>query len=163
MRQKKYWFTISGILAVLALPLMLPTGAVAASKYKVLHRFTGGSEGSQPLAGLTFDTAGNLYGTTAFGGNYGYGTVYQLTPNSDGTWTEHVLDSFTGGADGDTPAAGLIFDIAGNLYGTTAGGGSTGDSGTIFRLAPNSDGSWTERAYSTALRGAVTGPIPLLA
>jgi uncharacterized repeat protein (TIGR03803 family) len=158
MRQKKFWFTISGILAVLAMALMLPTGAVAASKYKVLHKFTGGADGSNPyFAGLIFDANRNLYGTTAFGGTSGDGTVFKLKPNSDGSWTESVLYSFSGGTDGIWPYASLTFDVHGNLYGTTTGGGSGrcgGGCGTVFKLKPNSDGSWTEKVLYSFHRGA---------
>ena len=99
----------------------------------MLYSFTGGSDGANPVAGLVFDAAGNLYGTTEYGGvgcaGYGgCGTVFQLAPDG----TEAVLYRFTGGADGEFPTSGLIFD-AGNLYGTTFGGGSSGG-GTVFRL-----------------------------
>jgi uncharacterized repeat protein (TIGR03803 family) len=140
MRQERLWFMLGGILAVLAMALMLPTGAVAASTYKVLYRFI---YGANPHAGLIFDAAGNLYGTTTRGGAYGGGTVFKLTPNSDGTWTESVLHSFATGEDSRYPQGNLIFDAAGNLYGTTSGGEQDG-SGTVFKLTPNSDGSWTE-------------------
>jgi uncharacterized repeat protein (TIGR03803 family) len=146
MPQKKFWFRMSVILAVLAMVLMLPAGGAAASKYKVLHRFRGPGDGQGPYGGLILDEAGNLYGTTV-GGGTGYGTVFKLTPNSDGSWTESVLYSFTGGEDGDGPIAGLILDEAGNLYGTTQVGGNGCDSygcGVVFKLTPNSDGSWTE-------------------
>ena len=115
----------------------------------VLHRFTG-PDGNQPLAGLNFDAAGNLYGTTLYGGTQEEGTVFKLAPNSNGTWTESVLYSFTG-PDGAGPAAGLTFDAAGNLYGTTIYGGPAGCNGetgemcgVVFKLAPNPDGTWTE-------------------
>jgi uncharacterized repeat protein (TIGR03803 family) len=166
MRQKKFWFAISGIVAVLAVALMLPTQTVAASKYKVLYKFTGGADGGNPyLAGLIFDADGNLYGTTYKGGASGDGTVFKLTPNSNGSWTESVLYSFSGGADGANPWAGLIFDAAGkNLYGTTvSGGGSTmcaGGCGTAFTLKPNSDGNWTESVLHSFTGGADgAGPV----
>jgi uncharacterized repeat protein (TIGR03803 family) len=141
MRQEKFWFTIGGIVTVLAVALMLPAGAVAASKYKVLHKFTGGADGGSPYAGLIFDAAGNLYGTTGQGGSLGGGTVFKLTPNSDGTWKESVLYTFTGGADGGSTRAGLIFDAAGYLYGTTVFGGKTSPQcplgcGVVFKLDP---------------------------
>ena len=109
---------------------------------KVLHHFTG-ADGSDSSAGLIFDRAGNLYGTTRYGGGYGPGNVFELAPNSDGSWTENVLYSFTGGQDGGGPVAALIFDGAGNLYGTTQIGGTNGQ-GVIFKLIHNSDGSWSE-------------------
>ena len=140
MRQKKCWFRISRIAAVFTMILVLLTEAVAASTYKVLHRFTR-KDGATPLSVLIFDAAGNLYGTTHAGGN-GYGVVFKLAPNVDGTWTESLLHRFKGGADGAFPRAGLIFDAAGNLYGTTYTGGN--GYGVVFKLAPNVDGTWTE-------------------
>ncbi len=118
----------------------------------VLYQFAGGMDGCQPYAGLIFDQSGNLYGTTLYGGNSacgfgGCGVVFKLTPNLGGSWTESVLYSFTGFTDGISPAASLIFDPAGNLYGTTErGGGNCYNQGcaTVFKLAPNTDGSWTE-------------------
>src|ERR1039458_10538845 len=78
-----------------------------------------------PYTGLVFDAAGNLYGATFYGGTYGaYGTVFELTPAGGGTWTEQVLHNFGNGTDGAEPLASLIFDGAGNLYGTTSYGGS---------------------------------------
>ena len=88
----------------------------------VLYSFTGGAEGGDPLAGVVRDSAGNLYGTTSCGGTAGAGVVFKL----DTTGHETVLYSFTGGADGGIPTAGVIRDSAGNLYGTTYGGGGSG-------------------------------------
>ena len=120
----------------------------------VLYRFSGGADGGVPFTEVVFDTAGNLYGTTAYGGNtscdYGCGVVYKLTP-SNGGWTESVIYSFTGGDDGAEPVGGLIFDQAGNLYGTGFAGGS-GLGGVIFELTP-SNGKWTE----TTLHGFQAG------
>jgi uncharacterized repeat protein (TIGR03803 family) len=109
----------------------------------VLYSFTGGSDGADPWAGVIFDSAGNLYGTATAGGAYGAGVVFQLTPNSDGTWTEGVLYTFTGGSDGADPAAGLIFDSVGNLYGTVEDGGLYGY-GDVYELTPSSGGTWTQ-------------------
>ena len=108
----------------------------------LLHAFTGGTDGGNPLAGLVFDAAGSLYGTTSRRGGHGLGTVFKLTPNPDGSWTETVLHSFAGGRDGARPYAGLVIDAAGNLYGTTSVGGYA-DAGVVFKLAPGSGGSWT--------------------
>ena len=107
----------------------------------VLHDFQG-TDGANPGAGLIFDQAGNLYGTTQNGGTYGNGTVFKLIPEPDGEWSETVLHSFRS-ADGSNPAAGLIFDQAGNLYGTTAGGGGH-NSGLVFKLASATNGEWIE-------------------
>ena len=97
-----------------------------------------------PYAGLIFDAAGNLYGTTYYGGIHGAGTVFELSPTAGGGWTEKVLHSFGSGTDGQCPYAGLIFDAAGNLYGTTDGGGIHGG-GTVFELTPTGGGGWTEK------------------
>jgi uncharacterized repeat protein (TIGR03803 family) len=115
-------------------------------KESVLYQF--GSfwpDGAYPWAGLIFDAAGNLYGTTSLGGAYSYGTAFKLTPNPDGSWTENIIYHFSG-RDGAFPWAGpLIFDPFGNLYGMTIGGGQGDGGGTIYQLVPNPDGSWTER------------------
>ncbi len=99
----------------------------------VLHNFAGGSDGESPMAGLVLDGKGNLYGTTVAGGvvgKYGYGTIFEISQNG----TETVLHAFNR-LDGDTPAAGLIIDGKGNLYGTTSSGGLHGR-GTVFKLTP---------------------------
>jgi uncharacterized repeat protein (TIGR03803 family) len=96
------------------------------------------------LAGLIFDRAGNLYGATMQGGNYGLGTVFELTPTVGGGWTETVLYNFAGGADGAFPYGNLIFDSAGSLYGTNTQGGSY-EHGTAFELSPREGGGWTEK------------------
>ena len=122
-------------------------------KEKVLYSFIGGiKDGGGPSAGLIFDTAGNLFGTTAGGGAYGRGVVFQLTPNSNGSWKEKLLHQFTAGKDGGYPNAGLIFDHAGNLYGTTTYGGPNdcaGSCGVVFRLAPRSKSGWRETVLHT--------------
>jgi uncharacterized repeat protein (TIGR03803 family) len=95
----------------------------------VLYSFTGGADGDYPLAGVTLDSAGNLYGTTFHGGTQGFGVVYKV----DTTGQETVLYSFTGGADGGYPEAGVILDATGNLYGTTLEGGAAG-AGVVYEL-----------------------------
>ena len=103
----------------------------------VLHSFASGDDGEYPQSGVVVDAQGNLYGTTSEGGDlscdapYGCGTVFELHP--DGTGTE--LHSFTGGMDGDSPWAGVVFDAQGSLYGTTGHGGVYGY-GTVFKLTP---------------------------
>jgi len=98
----------------------------------VLYSFTG-SDGIYPEAGLIKDAAGNLYGTTLLGGQIcDCGVVFRLAPDG----TETVLRSFGGTGDGRDPAAGLIKDKTGNLFGTTDFGGSAGE-GTVFKLAPD--------------------------
>jgi uncharacterized repeat protein (TIGR03803 family) len=137
--------------ALIVVALILAPGASAASNYKTLYQFKGGADGSLPYASLIFDPAGNLYGTTANGGAYGYGVIFKLSSNLDGKWTESVIYSFAGGADGSHPSATLILAADGNLYGTTRTGGTgsctfQGNSGcgTAFKLTPNPDGTWSE-------------------
>ena len=99
----------------------------------VLHNFGSGNDGQTPLGSLIFDSAGNLYGTTSAGGLYGFGMVFELSPDG----TETVLYNFGSGTDGQNPNAGMVFDSSGNLYGTTVNGGLFGG-GTAFELSPNS-------------------------
>ena len=113
---------------------------------KVLYSFGGNGyndpNGDFPEAGLIRDAAGNLYGTTAQGGAYSYrGTVFELSPEAGGGWIHKVLYSFTGGTDGSSPSARLVFDAAGNLYGTT--------DETVFELSPEAGGGWTEKTLYT--------------
>jgi len=100
-----------------------------AGRETVLYSFTGGADGSGPFAGVIRDAAGNLYGTTSYGGAANAGVVYQL----DTSGQETVLYGFTGKADGKKPEAGLIRDSAGNLYGTTQEGG-IGNAGVVYKL-----------------------------
>jgi len=109
----------------------------ADGSFTTLHAFTGGDDGSFPMANLIADRKGNLYGTAATGGAHGFGTVFRL---SEGGGFK-VLYAFAGGNDGADSQAGLIRDSAGNLYGTTRNGGMAGCSGygcgTIFKLTPD--------------------------
>lgn len=118
----------------------------------VLHSFNG-ADGSSPDSGVVLDAAGNLYGTTVTGGTYNEGTAYQLAHSGSG-WVLNTLYSFQGASDGYNPVGGLIFDAAGNLYGTTSFGGS-GGGGTVFELSP-SGGGWT-----FALLYALAGGLPV--
>jgi len=131
----------------------------ATQRLQVLYSFAGGKDGRTPQAALLADAAGNLYGTTAFGNGSrkckdGCGTVFELSPPSGGgsLWTESILHRFSGGSDGATPEGKLISDEAGNLYGTTNGGGSVSEPwcssgcGVVFELSPPSvkGNPWTE-------------------
>lgn len=131
-----------------------------------LYAFKDQPDGALPYGGLIFDKAGNLYGTTYYAGVYDVGTVYKLTPAS-GSWTETVLYSFKGGTDGSSPISTLVSDKAGNLYGTTSDGGTSCACGVIFKLAPNTGGTWTETVpyrfpgapnAGFAYNGLVAGP-----
>ena len=140
-------------LAVFSMLLFVATRPAQAQTETVLYTFTGGSDGGGPLPGLTSDGAGNFYATTKFGGDWGYGTVYELSPNRSGGWNQTVLYSFTGGADGGTPYfSNVIFDRVGNLYGTTFAGGAYGY-GVVFELSPAGT-SWTETVLYTFTGGA---------
>jgi uncharacterized repeat protein (TIGR03803 family) len=129
------------------------TGQGTKGQETVLYAFTGGADGGYPQAGLIADAVGNLYGTAEEGGDlscnapYGCGVVFKLAPPAQpgGAWTETVLYNFTGAPDGAYPIAGVIMDSAGNLYGTTINGGTSG-AGAVFKLAPPAqpDGAWTE-------------------
>ena len=132
------------LLAILSLAMIaLPAGA---QEYSVLNSFTGGGAGWGPYVGLTMDHAGNLYGTTAYGGvsyicgqNLGCGLVYKLVQHGSG-WTLIPLYAFKGGNDGYMPVSRVVFGPDGALYGTTEAGGSNGcdksGCGTIYRLTP---------------------------
>ena len=120
----------------------------------VLHDFTlSGSDGGFPGSGVILDQEGNLYGTTAYGGDFGYGTVYRVSP-SGSNWITTTLYSFHGADDGTYPNAALTFDQAGNLYGATAAGGS-GGGGTAFKLSPSGGGWSFSLIYS--LVGQISG------
>jgi uncharacterized repeat protein (TIGR03803 family) len=96
---------------------------------KVLHRFTGGTDGGLPFGGVIRDSHGNLYGTTEIGGTLGAGTIFKVDPSG----TETILYSFAAQPDAQYPEAALIRDEAGNFYGTTSAGGVYG-LGTVFEL-----------------------------
>jgi uncharacterized repeat protein (TIGR03803 family) len=101
-------------------------------KETILHSFAGTPDGEDPRSVLVRDAAGNLYGTTQYGGSGGgYGTVFKLDAKGELT----VLHSFAGTPDGEDPYAGLLRDKAGNLYGTTQYGGTGGGYGTVFKLS----------------------------
>jgi uncharacterized repeat protein (TIGR03803 family) len=125
------------VTAVLAIAIVASLSAHAQT-LTVLYSFTGAADGGYPESGLTLDSAGNVYGTTEYGGSgnfncSGCGVVFKVS----GDGTETVLHSFTGKLDGAIPLFGTLFrDPAGNLYGTTSTGGANGG-GTVFRLGLN--------------------------
>jgi uncharacterized repeat protein (TIGR03803 family) len=222
-------FLTAGILLLLAV--------AQAQTVTVLHTFTGGADGAIPMAGLTLDAAGNLYGTTSQGGSFagpcfdfGCGVVFKMSHHGSGwiqtpiyafkdspdgqypsarvvfgpdgalygttslggtglcidgsracgtvfklqppptfcasfscPWQETILYSFTSDVDGYYPTAEVVFDRAGNLYGTTAGGGSgacQGGCGTVFKLTPNGDGTWSKTTVYWFQGGANDGIDP---
>jgi uncharacterized repeat protein (TIGR03803 family) len=122
----------------------------------ILHVFSG-PDGSFPNSGVVFDSKGNLYGI-AGGGRYNKGVVFELTPTASG-WQEQVLYSFAGEGGGSDPSYGVILDGAGNIYGTTSGGGSN-KHGVLFQLT-GSGASWTENVLLNFNSVEGTGPSPL--
>jgi len=135
--------------------VMPPAQGGTAWTDSTIYTFQGGTDGVQPSGEpLVFDASGALYGVTQFGGGGticgtgdGCGTVYKLTPpaQGNGPWTETILYTFTGGADGSEPNSNLVFDKNGNLYSTTYYGGAYSN-GTVFELSPPTGGqtTWTE-------------------
>jgi uncharacterized repeat protein (TIGR03803 family) len=118
----------------------------------VLYAFQGGSDGNYPSGNLVFDGSGNIYGTTLYGGtgiscNLGCGTVFELSPSQDGSWTETVLYNFQGEPNGANPV-GLTF-ASGSLFGTTPGGGNH-NNGIVYELSPagRKDDVWKEKVLS---------------
>jgi uncharacterized repeat protein (TIGR03803 family) len=114
-------------------------------KLHTLYAFKGQPDAGFPYGGLIFDKSFRLYGTTYFGGVNGMGSVYRLTPQPDGTWSESVLYSFKGGKDGALSTTTLVRDATGNLFGTTSEGGNLGCScGVIFKMTRGPHGKYTE-------------------
>ncbi|MGO8796487.1 MAG: choice-of-anchor tandem repeat GloVer-containing protein [Candidatus Sulfotelmatobacter sp.] len=125
---------------------LIPPASGSGYTEKVLHSFNPGTgDGGTPANSVVLDASGNVYGTAVTGGSHDGGIVFELSPSSGGTWTETILHSFdNNGTDGANPYSALTFDGAGNLYGTTANGGSSG-CGIVFELTPGSSGApWTE-------------------
>jgi uncharacterized repeat protein (TIGR03803 family) len=159
MTSKRANSAIKQTLLVVAITLALlgsrPAAAQGKPQISVLYSFQGSPDGYLPAGALISDKAGNLYGTTVFGGRTGCsvgpgcGTVFELSSQTGSRWVETVLYSFQGGPkDGNFPTAGLIFDKAGNLYGTTSQGGSYSkrcNCGTVFELSPQAGGGWAEK------------------
>ncbi len=138
----------------------------------MLYKFSGGADGSVPLAALTFDKVGNIYGTTNEGGDIanpncsgrGCGVVFELSPPNPpgGNWTETVLHTFESGTDGMFPRSPVVFDSAGNMYGTAVGGGSNSvctGCGVAYELSL-AGGTWTETVIYT-FSGLADGLAPL--
>jgi uncharacterized repeat protein (TIGR03803 family) len=128
-------------------------------KEKMLHSFDENRDGRNPSASLIFDASGNLYGTTSGNGVFPYGTVFELTPTAGGKWKEKILQSFGKSNGGGFVMSGVIFDPAGNLYGTTANGGDQ-DVGTVFELSPQAGEDWTAKILYSFNRGGADGQSP---
>ena len=169
----------------LIVPVLIVSASASAQTENVLYTFQGGSDGAEPQAGLVADKYGNLYGTAQFGGYtgsncenkirdfpVGCGTVFELVKPAQegGAWTQQTLYEFHGGSDGAYPLASLVFDTAGNLYGTTGYGGTGGcefddipsGCGTVFQLAPPTTpgAPWTETVLHIFSTGSGDGMVP---
>jgi uncharacterized repeat protein (TIGR03803 family) len=156
-------------IAILASATFAQGPSALAGQVKVVYAFTDRINGLQPQGGLVFDKAGNLYGVTSEGGQYGDGTVFKIVTRANGSPVESVLHSFKpGGEDGLGPNGQLIIDASGNLYGTTSGGGSrpcvgyygTRGCGTVFELSPQPDGTWVEQILHSFTAGGSDGAKP---
>jgi uncharacterized repeat protein (TIGR03803 family) len=137
-------------------------------KETVLYAFKGKADGAGPDGGLVADAKGNLYGTMGLGGAHKLGGVFKLTSPAKGhtAWTESVLYSFKGGADGAGPNGSLVFDSSGSLYGTTWQNGLSGQAlylnGTVFKLSPpvSGKGAWTKQIIHAFAASATDGGFP---
>lgn len=136
---------LNEISVVTFLIVALVSVGFAKDREKTLYLFPGGSRGESPQAALVSDGSGNLYGTTYYGGAYGWGTVFELKHSQNG-WSHEVIYNFLGTYDGSNPTGNLLLDKVGNLYGTTQYGGTgttcTGDpcNGTVFELVRSASG-----------------------
>jgi uncharacterized repeat protein (TIGR03803 family) len=144
-----------------------PGDAQGKWSWKLIYTFQPSDNQTYPLS-LTVDNHGNVYGVTQFGGTANEGTVFELS-ESEGTWTETTLYSFQSGSDGAQPLAQPTLDKAGNVYGTTAGGGSPacglpGGCGTVYELTNTGDG-WTEKVlqvFDGSNGSYLTSPVLLI-
>lgn len=134
-------------------------------KEATLYSFAGGADGASPrYTNLVFDAAGNLYGVTEFGGSSLAGTVFELSPQAGGGWTESVLYTFAGGtSDGANPLGGLVFDKAGNLYGSANSGGSrsAGADVEVFSNYHRRLAAAGRNECFTSFKTATMGPFPI--
>jgi uncharacterized repeat protein (TIGR03803 family) len=131
-------------------------------KLTIAYSFDGSTGGAYAYSGVILDSAKNIYGTTAFGGANNAGEVYELSPLGGGKWMPKTLWSFSSTGDGFNPMSCLVFDVAGNLYGTTFEGGAF-NLGTVYKLSPNGSGGWTETVIYSFGTNANDGSNPLAA
>jgi uncharacterized repeat protein (TIGR03803 family) len=157
----------TGTLCVNGCGTVFELSPIAGGKWKetVLYSFSGGSDGKNPYGGVTLDSKGNLYGTTVAGGSGGAcsgdgcGVVFLLSKKGKNSWVETVMYNFTGGKDGFGPGGTVVFDSAGNLYGTTPDGGnlhkcSGGGCGVVYQISPVRGGGWKQTVLHTFTGGA---------
>src|SRR5882724_207009 len=154
MGGRRFLRSMSLVLTTSAAVAILATAAWAAGTPQVIYSLAGENDGEYTDTDLVVDGAGKLYGTSVQGGDFGGGTVFQLSPSGTG-WTHTVLYSFTGGADGGEPYKGVTLDSEGNLYGTavTGGGGSCeGGCGVAYKLT-HVGSAWTQSVIHTFTGG----------
>lgn len=155
-----YGTTYNGGTQGLGTVFSLTPGTGGAWTERVLHSFQGGTDGANPQATLALSSQAVLYGTTYAGGTAGWGTVFSLIPGAGGVWTEKILYSFTGQADGGGPAAGVtLAPTTGVLYGTTFWGGNVvsgcplagyiNGCGVVYQVVPSAGGNWTQSVLYT--------------
>jgi uncharacterized repeat protein (TIGR03803 family) len=135
-----------GIAVTIASLILTVSASASGPAESTLYNFLGHPDGSNPAAPVTFDKAGNIYGTNVNGGMYGWGAIFQLSPPAveGDPWTENILYSFEAGSDGANPSSGVVLDDKGALYGEVLGG-SVGR-GDVYKLTPPTTpgGSWSE-------------------
>ncbi|MGA8273908.1 MAG: choice-of-anchor tandem repeat GloVer-containing protein [Candidatus Sulfotelmatobacter sp.] len=135
-----------GIVVAIASLIFTVSASAAGPAESTLYNFLGHPDGSNPGAPVTFDKAGNIFGTTRNGGMSGWGTIFELSPSAiePSGWSENILYSFEAGSDGANPSSGVVFDQKGALYGEVLTG-SVGQ-GDVYELTPPTTpgGSWTE-------------------
>jgi len=153
-----YGTTLAGGAHNLGAIFQLTPGSGGKWTETVIYSFNGGQDGMAPLGGVILDATGTLYGTTSRGA-LGSGTVYSLSPVGGGQWKFKVLHTFIG-TTGGVPSASLEFDGAGNLYGTTAEGGSHG-LGSVFQMVPGTNGKWKFKAVHSFNNNGHDGYDPL--
>ena len=153
----------AALVAMLFAGATFAAGATEYVVYNFPHTTLPILAGCNPVGNLLADSEGNLYGAAGCG-TFSQGVIFKLTrPVAPVTaWTESVLYAFTGGSDGASPNGGLIWDSAGNLYGTTGAGGTSGK-GTVFELSPPAAGltDWTETVLYSFEGGTTDGENPL--
>jgi uncharacterized repeat protein (TIGR03803 family) len=147
---------VKALLAAVTLTLLFRSPC-APAQASVLFSFDN-NDGSEPIGGVVFDSSGNLYGTTFYGGSSTVGVAYQLKPSSGGGWTEKVLHTFTtSGTDRYWTPAGLTLDSAGNLYGVTWFGGTAHDGMASYTSSrPTATVSGARPSCTTSSRTAST-------
>lgn len=152
---------IGSAFSAITLAMFVFAACHAEAQERVIYSFSNnGTDGATPRSNLIFDSQGNLFGTTSAGGaDNGYGTVFELSPQGDGSWKETILYSFPGELGGVGPSGGLIFDSSGNLYGLATGSEATGE---VYELSPpvTSGGMWTQTVLYSFL-GSPDGEMPV--